>query len=40
MMTQLDRRHFLVDAAGAGVATAVLEPVEFAHANAAISSAR
>jgi hypothetical protein len=33
MMTQLDRRHFLIGAASAGVAAVVLDPVEFAYAD-------
>jgi hypothetical protein len=33
-MTQLDRRHFLIGAATAGAAAVVLDPVEFAYADA------
>jgi len=32
-MTQLDRRHFLIGAAAAGVSSVVLDPVEFAYAG-------
>jgi len=33
-MTQLDRRHFLIGAAAAGVAAVVRDPLEFAYADA------